>query len=362
MREFERDIYFLKKTFVLAKEAEGCTSPNPLVGAVIAKNSRVIAQGFHKKAGLAHAEIEAIRSAKISIAGSTLYVNLEPCYHFGRTPPCVDEIIRRGIKKVVIATTDPNPLVSGKSIKKLRAAGIEVKVGLLRKEAEKLNEVFFTNMRLQRPFVVAKLAQSLDGKIATAKGLSQWITNPKSRFFSKSLRDRYDSVLVGVNTVIKDNPRLDGSKKIPFKIVLDHSLDIPVKSLLVRKYADRLILFTSEQGKKYLKRIPKDIRIFMLKAQGDYFPLKRVLKILYDLGIMSVFVEGGSETMGRFFEAKLVDKIYFFIAPKIIGGRKSLSSVGAEGFASLDKCPIIEDIEVKRLDSDMLISGYPRYR
>ncbi|MCK4912588.1 MAG: bifunctional diaminohydroxyphosphoribosylaminopyrimidine deaminase/5-amino-6-(5-phosphoribosylamino)uracil reductase RibD, partial [Candidatus Omnitrophica bacterium] len=172
--ELKQDLCFLKKTFFLAKKGEGFTSPNPLVGALFVKNNKVLSYGYHHQAGKPHAEIEAIRAAKKSLRGSTLYVNLEPCYHLGRTGPCVDEIIERGIKKVIIATTDPNPRVGGKSIRKLRKFGVEVKVGLCKREAQKLNEVFFKNIKKKKPFVVAKVAQSLDGKIATGKGISRW--------------------------------------------------------------------------------------------------------------------------------------------------------------------------------------------
>ncbi|MCM8831237.1 MAG: bifunctional diaminohydroxyphosphoribosylaminopyrimidine deaminase/5-amino-6-(5-phosphoribosylamino)uracil reductase RibD, partial [Candidatus Omnitrophica bacterium] len=191
----EKDLFFLKKTFQLAKKAEGFTSPNPLAGALFVKNNKIIASGFHKKAGAAHAEIEAIKNSSVSLRGSTLYVNLEPCYHFGKTPPCVDEIIKRGIKRVVVSNIDPNPRVNGKSIKKMRENNIEVKVGLCRKEGKVLNEVFFKNMKKNLPFVTVKVAQSLDGKIATRRGASKWITEKRARLYSRSLRDKYDAVL-----------------------------------------------------------------------------------------------------------------------------------------------------------------------
>jgi diaminohydroxyphosphoribosylaminopyrimidine deaminase/5-amino-6-(5-phosphoribosylamino)uracil reductase len=355
-----RDIYFLRKTLQLAKKAEGFTSPNPLVGAVIAKKGKVIAQGYHKKAGLAHAEIEALNKAKENLGGATLYVNLEPCCHFGRTGPCVDEIIKRKIKRVVIATLDPNHRVYKKSVKKLRLAGIKVEVGLLEKEARQLNEVFFKNMQKQMPFVAVKLAQSLDGKIATARGESKWITQKRSRLFAKSLRDNYDAVLVGINTVVKDNPRFNGLKKIPYKVIIDPHLRLPKESFLLENNPDKLIIFTSEKSRPKCSKIPKPARIFFLREISGELPLRAMLRILYNLEIRSVFVEGGAQTVGNFFDKALVDKIYLFIAPKIIGGKNSLSAIGGKGFY-LNNCPTIKDICVKRIGKDLLICGYPEY-
>ncbi|NQT28271.1 MAG: bifunctional diaminohydroxyphosphoribosylaminopyrimidine deaminase/5-amino-6-(5-phosphoribosylamino)uracil reductase RibD, partial [Candidatus Omnitrophica bacterium] len=317
--ESKQDLYFLKKTFSLAKRAEGFTSPNPLVGALFVKKNKILSFGYHRKSGGPHAEVEAIRVAKKSLSGSTLYINLEPCCHFGRTGPCVDEIIKRGIKRAVIATADPNPKVNRKSIRKLRKAGIKVEVGLCKKEAEKLNETFFKNIREKKPFVVAKVAQSLDGKIATQKGISQWITSSSSRKFSKKLRDRYDCVLIGANTLIKDNPGLDGLDKSPFKAVISPRLNIPLDSYLLKNNPHKLIIFTSDKSRFKRKKISSEVKVFFLKEEKGWLPVKKILKILYSLGIMSVFIEGGSQTIGQFFIKREIDKVFFFIAPKIIG-------------------------------------------
>ena len=359
--ESKQDLYFLKKTFSLAKRGEGLTSPNPLVGALFVKNNKVLSFGYHHKAGGPHAEIEAIKAAKKKLSGSTLYINLEPCYHFGRTGPCVDEIIKKGIKKAVIATADPNPRVNGKSIRKLKRAGIKVKVGLYKKEAQELNEVFFKNIRKKKPFVVAKVAQSLDGKIATQKGISQWITSSSSRKFSKKLRDKYDCVLIGANTLIKDNPGLDGLKSSPFKAVISPRLNIPLDSYLLSKSPHKLIIFTSDKSKRKRKKIPDKVKIFFLKEEKGWLPIEKILKILYSLGIMSVFVEGGSQTLGQFFIKREVDKVFFFIAPKVIGGRAAPSSIGAEGFSTLKAAPSLDNFKIKRIGKDILAWGYPRY-
>lgn len=359
MNSLKKDIYFLKQASILAKRAEGFTSPNPLVGAVVVKNNKIISSGYHKKSGLAHAEIEAILKAKQSLRGSSLYINLEPCCHFGKTPPCVDEIIRRGIKRVIISTLDPNPKVYGKSIKKLKQAGIEVSVGLCKEEAEKINEVFFKNMKGNRPFVVAKVASSLDGKIATIKGQSKWITGRQARIFARGLRDKYDCVLVGINTVLKDNPKLNGLRKLPYKVVIDPHLRINKKSFIVENYPDKLIIFTSTKAKK--RSSFKSIKVFAIKEKKGKLDLSSILAILYKLGITSVFIEGGSETIGNFLDQKLIDKIHFFIAPKIIGGKSALTSIGARGYESLGKCPHLKEVEIKKIGQDVLITGYPCY-
>lgn len=361
MKQSDKDIYFLEKTLHLAKKAEGFTSPNPLVGAVIARNDRIIAQGYHKKAGSPHAEVIAIRKVKEDLRGATLYVNLEPCCHFGKTPPCVDEIIRKGIKRVVIATFDPNPMVYKKSVRKLRAAGIKVDIGFLEEAAKNLNEVFFKNMQKRTPFVAVKLAESLDGKIATSKGESKWITQKISRLFAKRLRDKYDSVLVGINTAIKDNPRLNGIKRVPYKVVIDSRLRLPKYSYLLKQNPDKLIIFTSKKSRPKRGKIPQAVKVFFLKEAAGKLSLKSILKVLYSLGVRSIFVEGGAETAGRFFDEKLVDKIYLFIAPKIIGGKNSFGSVAGRGFPSLQSCPKIEKVSIRRLGEDLLISGYPSY-
>ncbi len=350
------DNYYLEKTFELAKKAKGMTSPNPLVGAVIVKNNKVIGSGYHKKAGKPHAEIEALRSTKGNVKGATLYVNLEPCFHYGRTPPCVDAIIKSGIRRVVIATKDPNPLVTGKSLRKLKMNGVKVKIiDSVSKQAKEVNEVFFMNMKNKRPFIVAKVAQSLDGKITTDTGKSKWITCDKSRKFAKKLRDQYDCVLVGANTVIKDNPTLDGLKKIPYKVVIDSRLRIPKNSTLVKKYKKKLIIVTSVKNKK--KTLPKNTKVVFIKEKDGNLEIKDIVKELYALGMTSIYVEGGSSTLGRFFKSRLVDKAYFFIATKILAGKEALTSVGFKGFSSLSSCAYLKNKEVKNIGDDLLIEG-----
>ncbi len=358
-----KDIYFINEAFKLAKKGEGFTSPNPMVGALIVKNNKVIAGGYHKKCGLAHAEIEAIKKAKgKNLNGATLYLNLEPCFHFGRTPPCVDEIIKRKFKRVVISTLDPNPLTKAKSVRKLKKAGISLSIGLLKNEALKLNEVFFKNMQKKHPFVVTKIAQSLDGKIATSIGKSKWITTKQARRFAKSLRDKYDCVCVGVNTIINDNPELNGLKRKPLKVIIDPHLRTPPNAKLLKEKPAKTIIFTSSKNKNRAKKIPWTTKIFFLKENKGWLPLKQILKTLYGLGVTSIFVEGGSQTIGRFLDEKLIDKAYFFIAPKIIGGKAALTSIGAKGFLDPNKAPFLKEVQIKHIGKDIVISGYPTYK
>ncbi|MCF7909537.1 MAG: bifunctional diaminohydroxyphosphoribosylaminopyrimidine deaminase/5-amino-6-(5-phosphoribosylamino)uracil reductase RibD [Candidatus Omnitrophica bacterium] len=355
----ERDISFMQKAIRLARKGAGSVSPNPLVGAVVVKNNKIISEGFHRKAGLAHGEAEALDKAGLYAQKATLYVNLEPCCYFGRTPPCVDKIIKAGIKRVVIGTKDPNPKVDGRSIRKLRDHKIEVTNGVCREEAKKINEVFFKNMKERLPFVVAKTAQTLDGKIATSLGQSKWITTDKSRKFSRKLRDRYDAVLIGAKTLREDNPKLNGLKKKPYKVIISSSLDLPKNSYILKNFADKTIIFTLSKLKTK-GDLPGPVKIFTLKKIKKGISLKQVLKKLYSYGIMSVFVEGGSYTLGRFFEEKMVDKVYFFIAPKICGGKNSITSVGATGVKKIEKCLRIQKLKIKKIGEDILIRGYLR--
>ncbi len=364
MPDKSRDVYYLAKTIRLARIAEGFTSPNPLVGALIVKNNKVLASGYHKRCGLPHAEIQAIRRApKKQIKNATLYVNLEPCCHFGRTPPCVDEIIRQGFKRVVIANLDPNPLVSGKSVRKLKNAGVSVSRGLLQAEAARLNEVFFKTIRQKMPFVAVKIAQSLDGKIRTAGGQSQWITSKPSRNYARGLRDRYDCVLVGINTILSDDPLLKGKRRIPYKVILDPGLRLPARAKILQYHPEKVVVFSSYASRRSrkLKKLPAGLKIHFLKTLKGQFRLREVLKILFREGAMSVFVEGGSCTVGGFFDERLVDKVYWFIAAKIIGGEGALSSVGGQGINSLAKPCLVTDPLIEGIGKDFLVTGYPRF-
>lgn len=355
------DIFYIRRTFTLARKALGETSPNPLVGAVLVKKNRIIGEGFHARAGLAHAEINAFAAAKESAANATLYCNLEPCTHTGRTPPCVPEIIRRKISRVVIATVDPNPQVSGKGIRALTQAGITVTCGICETQARQLNEVFFKTMEQKTPFIAAKWAQSLDGKIATAGGNSHWITHKAARAHARALRDRYDAVCVGVGTVISDNPQLNGLRKIPLKIVLDPHLRTPLDSRVITETPDKTIIITQPGRRALLKPFPAKIRIHTVPVRRGIFDCAALLQTLYTReGVQSIFVEGGSTTLGSFFDARAVDKMYAFIAPTLIGGTDSLGALGGKGVAR-PRSISLTHMRIRRIQTDMLIEGYPSY-
>jgi len=347
----------MKLALELAKKGEGSVSPNPLVGAVIVKNGKVVASGWHKKFGGDHAEIVALKNAKakkVNVSGSTLYVNLEPCSHFGKTPPCADAIIESGIKKVVIAMKDPNPLVGGKGIKKLIEAGIEVKVGCLKKEAQKLNEKFAKWISTKIPFVAIKFAMSLDGKIATRTGDSKWITSDASRKLVHELRDSYDAILVGRNTVATDNPVLKGIKREPKRIILDSKLVLSPNSNVFRD-SNVVVITTSAAPQSKIKLFEKkNISVVVFKDKIDIKPL---LKYLGEIGISSVFVEGGSEIFGSFIDSRAVDKVYCFISPQIIGGAGAKTAIAGKGADMVKNALNFNNSSFKQIGQDVLVEA-----
>jgi len=347
----------MQKTLLLAKKGLGRTYPNPVVGAVIIKNGAVIGSGYHHQAGVAHAEIEALRSCKASTRGAILYVNLEPCAHQGKTPPCVDAIIAAGISQVVCATLDPNPLVSGKGVAYLRRAGLKVTVGLLEPQTKALNEAYFMFHTEHRPFIAIKFAASLDGKIATASHDSKWITNKTARDYARKLRGHYQAVLVGVNTVIQDNPHL-GSYHDPLRIILDSSLRTPLESQVFRD-SNVLIVTTKRAPAENLQAFAsKNITVLQLPSQQ--IKLESLLKELAKRDIVSIFVEGGGSVLGSFVDKQLVDRLYAFYGPLIIGGQASIPAVAGEGAAQVAQSLQLNRLRVRRFDDTFLISGYPK--
>lgn len=356
------DEIFMREAIRIAKNALGRTSPNPLVGSVIVKDEKIIAEGWHRQAGTPHAEIHALNMAGDLASGATLYVNLEPCSHFGRTPPCAQKIVESGIKKVVAAMKDPNPKVAGRGFEALKSAGIEVEVGICEGEARKLNEVFIKWITKKLPFVTMKFASSLDGKIATSTGESQWISCFESRKFVHKLRDVNDAILAGVGTVLADNPSLTTrliEGKNPIRVIVDSNARIPLNSKVLTDKSARAIIATT-------KNVPSD-KISALKAlgaeiitagDGERVDLRTLMKKLAEMEITSVLVEGGGQINFSMLKAGLVDKIYGFIAPKIIGGSKSLTAVEGEGFLNLSDTIALNNFTSERLGEDILISGY----
>jgi len=356
------DESYIQLTIEIAKKGEGSVSPNPLVGCVIIKENRIIGAGYHQKFGEDHAEINAINSSAESLEGSTLYVNLEPCSHFGKTPPCVDRIIKEKIKRVVIGTLDINPLVSGNGVKALKKAGIEVKVGVLEKECIELNKFFFKFITNKLPYVTLKAAQTLDGMIADKNNYSEWISSNESRKYVHWLRARYDAVLIGSETARIDNPKLTVRMvegRNPYRVVLDSNLKLKSDLNLFKINSDnKTIVITSEKNKSKLKKINKleklGVKVLFVKsdAQGR-MQLKSVLKEIAKLQISSILVEGGSKIYSSFLKQKLFDDIFLFVSPKILGnGLKTFSELKSNKLSDAAKLTIRR---TQKIGDDLLI-------
>lgn len=361
-----KDEDYMRLALSLARRGIGTTSPNPMVGAVVVKNRRIVGKGYHKKAGLPHAEIEAINEAKESTTGAILYVNLEPCVHTGKTPPCTNTIMKAGIKKVVVAMVDPNPEVNGKGIEALRKAGIEVKVGLLEEEARKLNEAFIMYMEKKRPFIILKAALSLDGKIATKTFDSKWISNEESRRVVQKLRSEVDGIMVGINTIILDNPllipKIPRPKKYPVRIILDSKLRIPLTCDVVKtgeKY--KTWIFAAEDSRTEKEAKLKSLGFDIIKVPQDEYgrlSLHHINEELYKREIVTLLLEGGSELNGAFLREGLVDKVMLFYAPILIGGKNALNLIGGRGVDFLKDAFRIQVTAIKRFKEDIYIEGY----
>ena len=364
---FPEDIKFMKKALSLAKYGEGRTSPNPMVGAVLVKDRKIIGKGYHKKAGLFHAEIEAFRNAVdngYKIKGSTLYVTLEPCCHKNKkTPPCTEAIVAEGISKVFIGTLDPNPKVSGKGLRYLRNMGIDIESGIMEEQCRNLNEFFNSYIVSKIPFVVLKMASTIDGKIASKTGDSKWIGSERQRKLAHKIRSKVDGVIVGINTVLKDDPQLNvrlsnNKASQPIPIILDSKLKIPCSSRIFRRHNFSIVATTITEESKVneLERLGAKI-IKVRPDEKDRVDVKELLKKLGEMEISSVLVEGGSEVGASFLEQKLVNKINFFISPKILGG-DGISMIGNLNKISIEDSIPIKNLSVKKFGEEMLIEGY----
>ena len=382
------DERFMRRALDLAAKARGRTSPNPLVGAVIVQGNQVVGEGYHQKAGEAHAEIHALNQVGDSARGTTLYVTLEPCCHWGRTPPCTQAVIRAGIATVLVAMKDPNPRVAGNGIRELEQAGISVQVGLCEREARRLNEVFIKYIQTKLPFVTLKAAMSLDGKIATASGESQWITSQASRQKGHEIRDQVDAILVGVGTILRDDPSLttrlpDKKGKDPLRIVLDSRGRTPPTAKifnprkgeeLVQGFNPRtsvesagvVIAVTAQapaENIANLKAAGAEVWVIEVERAASSLKEERVslTALMQELGrreITSVLIEGGGEVNASALKAGIVDKVMFFIAPKLIGGKNAPSPIGGEGIQSLSEAMVLRDVEMTPINGDFLIEGY----
>lgn len=353
---------YMQLALELAEKARGKTSPNPLVGAVIVKDGQIIGQGYHQKAGGPHAEVFALNEAKEEAKGATMYVTLEPCSHYGRTPPCSLAIAKAGIEKVFVAMTDPNPLVSGQGIQYLKDQGIEVQTGILASKARQQNEIFLKYIQTRRPFVHLKWAMTLDGKIASETGDSRWISNEHSRAWVHKLRSELDAILIGINTVRQDDPlltsRIPGGRN-PIRIILDTHGNIPLDSRILNSTNQARTIIAVGQGVSQTKL--KEInslggKTLQVATKNDNLDLSDLLNQLGKLEITSVLVEGGTKTITSFLKEDLADKVSVFISPRIIGG--SRSPVANLELQNMDQALNLINITTERFNDDILITGY----
>ncbi|MFH1269864.1 MAG: bifunctional diaminohydroxyphosphoribosylaminopyrimidine deaminase/5-amino-6-(5-phosphoribosylamino)uracil reductase RibD [Candidatus Omnitrophota bacterium] len=355
--------YFMNLALRLALKGKDTTSPNPIVGALVVKNGRIIGRGYHEKAGFPHAEAVALDDAGPKARGADLYVTLEPCTHFGRTPPCVDKIIKSGVKRVIVGMLDPNPINNGKGVKILKAQKMGVEVGFLTDKLKKLNEAFIKYITRKMPFVTVKVGQSLDGKIATRTGDSKWITSDRSRVYTHRMRARYDAIMVGVNTIRRDNPKLDAwfSGKQLIKIVIDSQLSTPEDAnIFSRKSSVIIVTLPVKSGQETANRkiLSAKARILEVKEKSGQINLRDMMKKLAQLEITSILVEGGGTLIGGLFDEGLVDKVLFFVNPKIIGGKDAISSVMGRGVARIENALKLREVGLRKIGEDFLIEGY----
>jgi diaminohydroxyphosphoribosylaminopyrimidine deaminase / 5-amino-6-(5-phosphoribosylamino)uracil reductase len=360
------DATYMKLALKLAAKGEGWVSPNPMVGAVVVKSGQVVGQGYHRRAGLPHAEVEALRTAGEAVRGADLYVTLEPCNHQGKTPPCTQAILAAGVRRVIIAARDPNPQVTGGGADFLAARGVEVDVGLMAAEARRLNEAWLHYVNRGRPWVMAKAACSLDGKIATVGGESQWLTGEAARGLGHRLRHRVDAIVVGIGTVLADDPQLTtrrpgGRGKDPIRIVLDSRLRLPLTARMLKldSEAPTWVATTSQAPPETIRALTaRGAQVLVLPADADRVSLPALLAELGARQVQSLLVEGGAETLGTFFDQRLVNRFYFFYAPKILGGQQAPGMVGGQGIVHLGEAHIAKNLSVRRVGGDLLVSGY----
>jgi diaminohydroxyphosphoribosylaminopyrimidine deaminase/5-amino-6-(5-phosphoribosylamino)uracil reductase len=355
---------YMERAIWLAEKARGFTSPNPLVGAVLVKNDRIIGEDYHKIAGEAHAEINALDQATENPKGATLFVTLEPCNHFGRTPPCTEAIIKAGIREVVIGSLDPNPLNSGAGIERLAEAGIKLKVGILAERVQEQNEIYFTYITQKRPFILVKVALSLDGKISQGRGVHTVISGKEANSLVHRIRSEYDSIMVGIGTIKTDNPRLTVrnaplKRKLPLRIIVDSKASLPLESYVVKsaKKIDTLLAVTERADVKKIRELAKlGVEVIKLPSvEKELVSLKALFKKLYEREITSVLVEGGSQLIATLVKENLVDKYLFIIGPYLFG----LQGVDLIG-DNLLKSAELTIKKVEKIGPDVTIEAYPK--
>lgn len=357
------DKHFMTRALELAAEAQGRTSPNPLVGCVIVRDNKVVGEGFHQKAGTPHAEVHALAAAGDQAHGATAYVTLEPCSHFGRTPPCADALIRAKLKRVVVAMEDPNPLVAGRGLDRLREAGIQVDLGLMFKEALRLNEIFIKSITTGLPFVTYKSAMTLDGKIAAETGDSQWVSNEESRKYVHQLRNHHDVILVGSQTLRQDNPALtcrlpDG--RDPIRLIVDGKLDITedAQVLTSSKFSPCIIATTLTASREKVERLNNFSNVEVWQYDTErHVPLEQLMRDLVRRGWISVLLEGGGGLAGALLQEHLVDKVEFFIAPKLVGGNGP-SPLSGLHIGRMAEAIGLNNLSVDLSTGDLHVTGY----
>jgi diaminohydroxyphosphoribosylaminopyrimidine deaminase / 5-amino-6-(5-phosphoribosylamino)uracil reductase len=361
-----QDRRFLRVALDLAARGAGRTSPNPMVGAVLVRGGRIVGRGYHTRAGAPHAEVAALGQAGRAARGATLYVNLEPCAHFGRTPPCVDALIGAGVREVVTCMRDPDPRVNGRGLRALRRAGVRVRVGVLRQASRRLNERFLRYAGSGRPFVTLKAGMTLDGRIATASGESRWITSAAARRAAQQLRRRHDAVLVGVGTILADDPRLTvrsggrvGATQ-PLRVVLDGRLRTPPAARVLRGGAGGPALILTLKGGSAARRARLERAgavVLEVPGRAGRIDLSKALRVLGRRGITSLLVEGGSEVLGAALDAAIGDRVVLFVAGRLLGGRGARPVFGGRGAPRLQGAARVEPLSVRRVGGDLVVEG-----
>ena len=356
----------MRRAIELARKGGGYVHPNPMVGCVVVKDGEIIAEGYHEKYGEFHAERNALLHCQSETKGALLYVTLEPCCHYGKTPPCTEIIIEKGIKKVFIGILDPNPLVAGKGVKILQDAGIEVEVGFCEEEIRELNKVFLKYITTKRPYVIMKTAMTLDGKIAAFTGDSKWVTNEQSRKLVHELRSEMAAVIVGIGTVLADDPmlnvRLEGNPHQPIRIVVDSNLRIPNDSQLVKTAKEYKTIVATTQHNDCCGRDTKfcvstGIELIQCQSNNGHVDINDLMEKLGAMGIDSLLLGGGGTLNAAFLEAGCVDEVWAFIAPKIIGGDGAKTPVAGKGIEKMNDAIQLQNIDIQNINGDILIKG-----
>ena len=356
---------YMRRAIELAKKGCGYTNPNPLVGAVIVKDDRIIGEGYHEKIGGLHAERNALKNCKEDPKGAEIYVTLEPCCHYGKTPPCTEALIEAEIKKVYVGNLDPNPKVAGGGIKILNEHGIETETGILEEECKKLNDIFFYYIQNDIPYTALKYAMTLDGKIATAAGESKWISGEESRKHAHQLRHQYAAIMAGIGTVLADDPMLNArieNGNDPIRVICDSNLRIPEDSNIVKtaKEIQTIIATISSDEEKinYFKQ--KGCKILKTPPKDGKVDIKEVLKQLRNMEIDSVLVEGGGILNESLIQSGCVQKVYAYIAPKLFGGEKAKTPVEGKGIQRIKDALIFDELKATQLGNDILLAGKVR--